>query len=96
MYEHPLELLIHRLKQALRLKRRLTVEETAQLLQLWEAIIAYGRMIMQHYGSVPPYVIVEVEEIATRFRETQLTIEKALLLLRDRGYAEPFHKGWKL
>jgi hypothetical protein len=43
-------------------------------------------------------VIVEVPELATRFRETQRTIKDALALLRDMGRAEPIHlRGcWRL
>jgi hypothetical protein len=45
-----------------------------------------------------PYVIVEVPELARRFRETPRTIKDALLLLRDMGRAESAHVYgcWKL
>ena len=90
--------LIGRLKQALRLERRLTREEFYQLLQLSEAIIDYARMIQADCGYSVPYVIVEVPELAHRFRETPRTIKDALLLLSDMGRAESAHLYgcWKL
>ncbi|SRR5208283_4372988 len=90
--------LIGRLKQALRLERRLTLEESHQLLQLSGAILDYGRMIQEYRGYTAPYAIVEVPELAIRFRETPRTIQDALALLGDMGRAEPFHlRGcWKL
>jgi len=90
--------LIGRLKQALRLERRLTHEEFYQLLQLSEAIIAYGQMVKVYCGYATPYVFVEIPELASRFRETQRTIQDALALLGDMGRAEPSHlRGrWKL
>lgn len=81
--------LLGRLKRALRVKQRLSVEEFNQLLQLSEAITDYGRMI-QAYNQFPvPNVIVEIPELAHRFRETPQTIQDALGLLRDVGRAEP-------
>ena len=86
------------LKRALRKDQRLTVEEFNRLLQLSEAIIDYGRMIHEYCGFTVTFVIVEIPELARRFRETPQAIEDALLLLRDMGRAEPIHLHgcWKL
>src|SRR6266404_7888573 len=86
MYRKHLQRLDTHLKRALRMERRLTVEEFYQLLQLSETIGDYGRMI--HCGYSAPFVIVEIPELANRFRETPQTIKDALLLLRDIGCAE--------
>ncbi len=90
--------LIGRLKQALRLGRRLTLEESHQLLQLSGAILDYGRIIQEYRGYTAQYAMVEVPELAIRFRETPRTIQEALALLGDMGRAEPSHlQGcWKL
>lgn len=90
--------LIGRLKQALRRERRLTLEEFHQLLQLSRAILEYGQMIQDYRGYAAPYAIVEVPELALRFRETPRTIQDALALLGGMGQAEPLHlRGcWKL
>ena len=95
--EHLRRVLGH-LKRALRKEQRLTVEEFNQRLQLSEAIIDYGRMIQAFYGYSVPDAIVEVTELANRFRETPQTIKDALRLLRDIGRAEPadLHGCWKL
>ena len=90
--------LIDALRRVLRVEeRRLNPEE---LRQLAEAIIDYGRMIAQEELSAltPPYVIVEIPELARRFRETTQTVKEALLLLNEMGRAEPFSSGghWKL
>ena len=89
--------LLSRLMQALRVERRLTHEESYQLLQLSGAIIDYGRMIQAHYECPVP-VIVEISELATRFRETLQTMKDALLLIRDMGRAQPadLRGCWKL
>lgn len=87
-WEH-LRPLLGRLQRALRMEQRLTVEEFNQLLQLSEAIVDYGRMIQAYNESSVPNVIVEIPELAYRFRETPQTIEDALRLLRDTGRAEP-------
>jgi hypothetical protein len=86
------------LKRALGKDQRLTVEEFNQLLQLSEAIIDHGRMIHAYCGFTVPSVIVEIPELACRFRETPQAIEDALLLLKDMGRAEPTHLYgcWKL
>jgi hypothetical protein len=90
--------MIDHLKRALRMEHRLSLEEFYQLLQLSEAIIDYGRMIQTYCGYSAPYVIVEVPELARRFRETPRTIKDALLLLSDMGRAESahLHGCWKL
>jgi hypothetical protein len=89
--------LVDALRRVLRVERRLTPDE---LRHLAEAIIDYGRMIAQE--EVPalkqPYVVVEIPELARRFRETTQTIKDALLLLNEMGRAEPASSGghWKL
>jgi hypothetical protein len=90
--------LINALRRVLRVEeRRLNPEE---LRQLAEAIIDYGRMIAQEEltALTPPYVIVEIPELARRFREPTQTIRDALLLLNEMGRAEPAYRGgyWKL
>jgi hypothetical protein len=89
MYREQFGRVIVHVKRALRKDRRLTVEEFNQLLQLSEAIIDYGRMIKEHRRYSVPNVILEITELANRFRETPQTIKDALLLLRDTGCAEP-------
>jgi len=70
MYREYVRRMIDHLKRALRMEHRLSLEEFYQLLQLSEAIIDYGRMIQTYCGYSAPYVIVEVPELARRFRET--------------------------
>src|SRR6202011_6287100 len=86
--EHFGRVIVH-VKRALRKDRRLTADEFNQLLQLSEAIIEYGRMIQAYGRYSVPNVILEITELANRFRETPQTIEDALLLLRDIGCAQP-------
>jgi hypothetical protein len=86
------------LKRALRMEQRPTIE---QLLQLAEAIFDYGLTIQAYEkwsGSPPPYIIVEIPELALQFRKTPKTIKDTLLLLRVMGRAEPLdcHEHWKL
>ena len=97
-YREHVRRMIGHLKRALRMEHRLTVEEFYQLLQLSEAIIDYGRMIQTYCGYPVPCVIVEVPELARRFREAPRTIKDALLLLGDMGRAESTHLYgcWKL
>ena len=85
MYREHLRRVLGHLKRALRMEHRLTVEEFYQLLQLSEAIIDYGRMIQAFYHRSVPEVIVEIPEVARRFRETPRTIKNVLRLLRDMG-----------
>ena len=89
MYRARLRRLLHRLKLTLRIEQRLTLEECYQLLQLSEAIVEYGRMVQAYYGYSVPNVMVELPELASRFRETPQTIKDALLLLGEKGRAEP-------
>ena len=89
MYPAHLRRLLGHLKRALRMEQRLTIEEFYQLLQLSEAIVEYGRMIQVYHESSASNVIVEIPELASRFRETKRTIKDALLLLRDMDRAEP-------
>jgi hypothetical protein len=98
MYWEQFGRVIVHVKRALRRDRRLTAEEFNQLLQLAEAIIDYGRMIQAHRRYSVPNVILEITELANRFRETPQTIKDALLLLRDIGCAEPADLDgcWKL
>src|SRR5258708_22172878 len=86
------------LQRALRKDERLTREEFNQLLQLSEAIIEYGRMIQVFYRYSSPIVILEITELANRFRETPRAIKDALLLLGEIGRAEPadLEGCWKL
>jgi hypothetical protein len=89
MYREHLRLLTGHFKWVRRMEPRLTVEESCELLQLSEAIVDYGRMMQAYYGCCVPDVIVEIQELASRFRETPRTIKDALLLLGDMGRAEP-------
>jgi hypothetical protein len=98
MYRGHFRRMIGHLKRAMRKKQRLTVDEFNQRLQLSEAIVDYGRMIQAFYHRSAPEVIVEIPEMACRFRETPRTIKDALRLLRDMGRAEPADLDgcWKL
>jgi hypothetical protein len=95
-----LELFDH-LKSSLRRERR-TAAERSQLQELSEAIVEYGRMMQAHLGSgmgySTPDVVVEVPEMARRFRETPKTIKEALVLLEETGRAQPIHLSdcWRL
>jgi hypothetical protein len=72
------------------------------LQELSEFIVEYGRMIEAHLGYETGYgatdVVVEVPEMAHRFRETPTTIKEALVLLQQMGRAQPIHlRGcWRL
>lgn len=85
-------------KRLLRIEERLSVEEFYRLLELSEAITDYGRMIRAHHERSAPCVVVEVRELALRFREKLQTVRDALLLLEDMGSAEPLDLPgcWKL
>ncbi len=98
MYRDHFRRMLGQLKRALGIKQRLTIEEFYRLLQLAEAIVDYGRMFQTYHGHSAPYVIVEIEDLVTRFRETSQTMKDALLLLRDMGFAEPVDPPgcWKL
>ena|SRR5271157_3990163 len=97
-YRVHLQPLLSHLKLALGMKQRLTVEEFNELLHLSEAILDYGRMIHAYERVLTPEVIVEIPELARRFRETPQTIKHALWLLSDSGRAEPadLNGCWKL
>jgi hypothetical protein len=96
-WKHFGRMIVH-VKRALRKDRRLTADEFNQLRQLSEAIIDYGRMIQTYRRYAAPNVILEITELANRFRETPQTIKNALMLLGDIGCAEPANlEGcWKL
>ena len=89
------------LKSSLRRERR-TAGERSQLQELSEAIVEYGRMMQAHLGYSTGYdmpdVVVEVPEMARRFRETPKTIKEALVLLEETGRAQPIHLSdcWRL
>ena len=92
MYREHLRRLFGTLKRALRTDQRLTIGKFYELLQLAEAITDYAQMIQNHEvwsGPPPPYTLVEIPELARRFRETQRTIKGALLLLKNMGRATP-------
>jgi len=86
------------LKRALRMEKGPTIEE---LLQLAEAIFDYGLTIQAHEkwsAFPPPYIIIEVPELALQFTKTPQAIKDTLLLLRAMGRAEPLDRRehWKL
>lgn len=93
-----LQQMLNPLKRALGLEQRLAPQERYALLLLAEAIVDYGRMIQAYEKLSTPEVIVEIHEVARRFRETPQTIEDALWLLSDSGGAEPMDLSgfWKL
>jgi hypothetical protein len=64
--------------------------------QLAEAIMEYGRMRQEHYGS--PAILVGAGEVAMRLRETPNMIAKAIGVLREQGRAEEtgVHGRWRL
>jgi hypothetical protein len=64
---------------------------------LWSKGVYRKHLRRVHHCSVPE-VIVEIPELAHRFRETPQTIKDALRLLRDIGRAEPADLDgcWKL
>jgi hypothetical protein len=100
MYREHLRRLFGTLKRTLRTDQRLTVGEFYEVLQLAEAIIDYAQMIQNHEmwsGPPPPYILVEIPELASRFRETPRAIKSALLLLKNMGRATPFKSRiWKV
>ena len=90
--------MLDHLKCGLRMEQRLTVEQCYQLIQLAEAIVDYGGMLQTHYGSCVPDPVIEVSELAYRFREAPKAINDALVLLKFEGRAEPVHPSgcWRL
>jgi hypothetical protein len=89
--------LFNYLKRRLRWERR-TAGDSRHLQELSESIVEYGRMIQAHTGYGGTDVVVEVAEMAHRFRETPKTIKKALAVLGEAGWAQPIHlRGcWRL
>ena len=90
--------LFGRIRRALRIERRFTLEESYQLLQLAETILEHGRMHQSFYEHRMEHVMVETKELAFRLRETPETIEDALRILRATGRAGRYdrHGRWKL
>ena len=98
MYWDHWQRLLGLFKRALRMERRLNISELAPLA---DAISDYGRMIQarEKWNGLPPqFVIVEVAELAYRFRENEQAIQDALVLLKTEGRAETLrqHGYWKL
>jgi hypothetical protein len=93
-----LQRLLGRIRRALRIERRFTLEESYQLLELSEAIIDHARMHQSYYKRPMEYVMVDTNELAFRLRETRQTIEDALRLLQVIGRAETYDRygRWKL
>jgi hypothetical protein len=89
---------LQHLKRALRIEPQLPAEEESQLLELSAAIIDFGRLTQAYFRYPGPEVIVEIEELANRFRETPQTVKDALLRLEHIGRAEPTDRRgtWKL
>ena len=96
MYWGYLRRLASQFKRTFGKKQHSTTAKTAEVLQLSEAIMAYGRMLQAHYAA--PTAFVQVAELARRFRETPQAINAALLMLQEAGRVEPTEtKGcWKL
>jgi hypothetical protein len=99
-----LQQVLDHLQRTLRWERG-TAGDSRHLQELSESIVEYGRMIQAHLGYAgygigdgTPAVVVEVPEMAHRFREAPKTIKRALVLLQVRGLAEPIHlRGcWRL
>ncbi|MFY9905711.1 MAG: hypothetical protein WBX02_07455 [Terriglobales bacterium] len=86
------------LRRLIGLLKRTPGIEAEQLLQLSEAILEHGRMIRAYHEYFSGNIMVEITELASRFRETPHAIEDALLLLRKKGLAEPagLPGCWKL
>jgi hypothetical protein len=80
MYRERLRRVLGYFKRALRRDQRLGDAEFDQRLQLSEAIIDYGGMTQADHGCSVPDVILEITELASRFRETTQTIKDALRL----------------
>ncbi len=92
-----LQQLLDYLKRRLRWEQR-TADNSHHLQELSESIVEYGLMIQAHLGFGATTVVVEVAEMAHRFRETPKTINNALALLEEAGWAQPIHlRGcWRL
>ena len=98
MFRGSVRPLLGHLKRALRLERRLTVEQCYSLLDLSEAVVEHGRMLQSYYERPLEYAMVQIPELAHRLRETPETVTEALMLLKDMGRAEPYdrHGRWRL
>jgi hypothetical protein len=88
--------MISSMKRILHLERRLTLQESYRVLDISEEIAHYVRMIQEYEHSVS-FVVVEVPELASRFRETPRAIKDGLLILKHRGLADQVAPGyWRL
>lgn len=93
----PLQAIFRRLKRPL--ERRRNIEE---LVALAEAITDYAQMTQSLEGwreQPPQYIIVGIQELAFRFRETPRTIKDALLILNLEDIANPLPRRrqyWKI
>ena len=97
MFRERAQRLLGLLRRTLRRKRRFTLEECYQLLQLSETIIDHGRMLQSYFQCPMEHVMVEVAELAFRLRETPETVNDALVLLMGMGRSDPFEHGrWRL
>jgi hypothetical protein len=81
-----LKKLFQQLKLVLKLMK--TGEQRPELQKLSGALMEYARMLASYHNSSLSYVIVEVPDLATRFREKPTTIKHALALLEESGNAE--------
>jgi hypothetical protein len=88
-----LQRLLGRIRRALRIERRFTLEESYQLLELSEAIIDHARMHQSYYKRPMAYVMVDTKELAFRLRETPETIEDVLRLLQVMDREEPYDRS---
>ena len=98
MFRGQLRQVFGHLKRALRMKQRPTIDE---LLQLAQAIFDYGLAIQasEKWSALPPpYLIVEIPELALRLGKPPQAIKDTLLLLRAMGRAEPLDRRehWKV
>ncbi len=87
-----------KLRRLLNGVKRMSIDD---LLQFAEVLFDYALTIQAREkwsGHPPPYIIVEISELAVRFGKSQLVINDTLLLLRAMGFAEILdtHGHWKL
>jgi len=70
--------------------------QNREIEELAHSVMDYGRMSLAVYSR--QVAIVEVDDLAFRFRETPQTITKALCLLERQGQAQrtKVHGLWKL
>jgi hypothetical protein len=96
MFREQLRQVFGFLKRALRIEQRLTLQESYGVLDISEEIAHYVLMIQEYEHSVS-FVVVEVPELASRFRETPRAIKDGLLILEHRGLADQVAPGyWRL